>query len=75
MKQRYAFISAHLRAFSIRTMCRVLGVCRSACHAFVSGSAGRLGRRASDAALVKEIQRIFRENKKRYGAPRIHAQL
>ncbi len=75
MKQRYAFISAHLKAFSIRAMCRVLGVCRSAYHAFVSGSARRLGRRASNAALVKEIQRIFRENKNRYGAPRIHAQL
>ena len=75
MKQRYAFISAHVRAFSIRTMCRVLGVCRSAYHAFVSGSGRRLGRRASNAALVTEIQGIFRKNKKRYGAPRIHAQL
>ncbi|MGR3344131.1 MAG: IS3 family transposase [Paracoccaceae bacterium] len=75
MKQRYSFISAHLRGFSIRLMCRVLGVCRSAYLSFVKGAGRRQARAVSDAGLLKAIQLIFKQNKKRYGAPRIHAQL
>lgn len=75
MKQRYAFISAQRHVFSVRRLCRVTGVCRSAFHAFVRGSGQRDARAARDTGLVAEIRVIFGRNKRRYGAPRVHAQL
>ncbi|MCP5036679.1 MAG: IS3 family transposase [Rhodobacteraceae bacterium] len=75
MTAKHAFISAHLCQFAVRLMCRVLKVCRSAYHAFAAGAVRRAERTDADAALLARIIKIFKLHKRRYGAPRIHAQL
>ncbi|MGH0004293.1 IS3 family transposase [Pseudovibrio ascidiaceicola] len=75
MSAKYTFICEHKDQFTIRLMCRVLEVCRSAFHAFVTRSDRRMQRAERDGALLTRILEIFKEHKRRYGAPRIHAQL
>src|SRR5215212_2486191 len=54
-------------------MCRVLEVSRSGFHAWE----GRMpsARQREDQRLLKRIRDIHRENRRVYGAPRIHAEL
>lgn len=57
--------------FPLATVARALGVSR-AVHDREPGEGPRA---AEDAWLTREIQRIFKQHKKRYGSPRIHTQL
>ena len=75
VKARLAFVAAQAGTHSIRFLCRVLGVARSWYHAWQRAAPHRAERAARRAALVEEIRAIFEANKRRYGAPRIHAEL
>jgi len=63
----------HQQEFSIEAMCRVFGLSRSGYHAFVKRPQSI--RAAEEVALGTEIETIFTEKKKRYGAVRITREL
>jgi transposase InsO family protein len=75
MKTKLAFIVAHASEHAIRFMCRVLGVAHSWFHAWQRAAPKRAERAARRDRLKAEIREIFAESKRRYGAPRIHAEL
>jgi len=75
MKTKLAFIVAHASEHAIRFMCRVLGVARSCYHAWQRAAPRRAERVARRDRLGGEIEEIFVQSKRRYGAPRIHAEL
>ena len=75
MNTSLAFIAAHLADYSIRLMCRVLGVSRSWFHAWRRTAPDRAARTSRWDAMIDEIRVIFEDSKQRYGAPRIHAEL
>lgn len=59
--------------WSVRTMCAVLAVSRSAYYAWRAG--GRSKRTIADAALEVHVKAIHRRSRGTYGAPRITAEL
>lgn len=69
----YRFILSEKANHSIRRMCKVLRVSRSAYNAWCKGDTHRGD--ASDAELLVHIKAIHRRHKGRYGAPRITAEL
>ncbi len=75
MNANLAFIAAHLADYSIRLMCRVLGLSRSWFQAWRRTAPDRAARTCRWDALIDEIRMIFKDSKQRYGAPRIHAEL
>jgi len=66
-------VSAHRAEFWVTSMCRVLGVSTSGYYAWQSREKSQ--RRRVDEALAERIERIHRESRGTYGAPRIHAEL
>ncbi len=66
-------MQTHREEFSIEAMCRVFGLSRSGYHAFVKRPQSI--RAAEEVALGTEIETIFTEKKKRYGAVRITREL
>jgi putative transposase len=69
----YAFISAEKASYPIALMCRVLGVNRTAFHAWTRRQPSK--RETDDRLLSERIVEIHRENRGVYGARRIHAEL
>jgi putative transposase len=66
-------VSDHQADYPIGTMCRLLGVSSSGCHAWVKRR--RSQRSETDAALITEICAAHAASRGTYGAPRIHAEL
>ena len=75
MNAKLAFISAHGSTYSIRLLCSVLGVARSWFHDWQVSDQTRAAESRAEADLVDRIRGIFQESGKRYGAPRVHAEL
>ena len=73
MTQRYAFVAAHASSYPVKMLCRVLGVARSGYYQWKKGSNNR--RAEQDATLSTQIQIIFRDSRRTYGSPRVHASL
>jgi len=69
----FRLIAAEKANHPISVMCRVLGVSRSGYHAWATRPPS--DRALSDACLLEHIREIDKENKRVYGAPRIHAEL
>jgi putative transposase len=69
----FRFIAAERAVHSIKTMCRVLGVSRSGCHAWQRRP--RSARALEDERLTERIRAIHRDNRRVYGSPRVHAEL
>jgi len=69
----YRFIHAEEANHSVRLMCRVLEVARSAYYAWRDQRTHRASR--GDTELLVHIKAIHRHHKERYGAPRITAEL
>jgi transposase InsO family protein len=69
----YRFIQAEEANHSVRLMCRVLDVSRSAYNAWRSGCSHRP--RPGNVALQVHIRAIHRRHRGRYGAPRVTAEL
>lgn len=70
---RFRFIARHREEFPIRTLCRALHVSPSGYYTWRSRPESRRVR--EDRRLRVEIRAIYRENRGRYGCPRIHAEL
>ena len=70
---RFAFIRGHAEQFAIVTMCRVLAVSTAGYYAWTKRAPS--ARAEADAVLTATIDDVFRRKRKRYGSPRIHAEL
>lgn len=70
---KFAFILAGLVAFPVAVMCRVLGVSVSGFYAWRGRSKSQ--RAKDDARLAVEVVAAHERSKRRYGSPRIHAEL
>ena len=75
MKAKLAFIAAHAAEHAIRLMCRVLSVSPSWFHAWRAAAPKRAARQAARDVLADKIRDIFEDSRRRYGTPRIHAEL
>ena len=76
MSDKYAAITAQRGRFPVRLMCAALAV---SVGGFYDAAARRRGaphaRVAADERLLVEVRAVFRKNRKRYGAPRVHRAL
>jgi putative transposase len=70
---KFAFIAAQQVAFSIQSMCHVLGVSRSGYYAWKGRP--EVGADAKTVALVAEIASAHRRSRGIYGSPRVHREL
>lgn len=68
-----SFIHAEKAAFSVTTLCRVVGISRSQYYAQSASSIPN--RKREDAALAPVVQAIFDEGRGNYGSPRVHDEL
>ena len=75
MSAKLAFIAAHASEHAVRLMCRVLDVARSWFHAWRRAAPRRAERAAGRGNLAEQIREVFETGKRRYGAPRIPAEL
>ena len=69
----YAMIQYQSAFHSISTLCKTLGVSRSAYYAWKSRPSGQ--RKQDDRVLSDDIVRIFNESRKTYGVPRLQRAL
>jgi putative transposase len=69
----FRFIAAEKAHHPISVMCRMLEVSASGFHAWQRRPPS--DRQLSDAWLLEKIRRIHAENRRVYGAPRVHAEL
>ncbi len=67
---KYIFIAAHVGEFSIRGMCRALGVQRSGYYAWQRRAPSN--RAQANAVLLEKIQEELASSRQTYGSPRIH---
>jgi putative transposase len=70
---KYACIEEHRQEFEVRLMCRVLDVSPSGFYAWKQNGLSERERR--DERLRSRIRIVHRTNKRRYGSPRVHAEL
>ena len=69
----FRFIAAEKANYPISVMCRMLEVSASGFHAWQRRPPSQ--RQLSDAWLTERIGQIHQENRRVYGAPRVHAEL
>ena len=70
---KFAFISGEKVAFPVAALCRVLAVSASGYYAHQRRSVSQ--HQARDQNLAKRVCAIHTANRRRYGSPRIHAEL
>lgn len=70
---RYAFIKAHRSTYRLELLCRVLEVSVSGYYAWQGR--GESKRAKEDVILGEKVAQVFGVHKKRYGSPRIQAEL
>jgi putative transposase len=70
---KYAAIVAHVGLFSVALMCRVLEVAPSGYYASLGRSPSRKSVR--DGILLVHVRAAFKASRRRYGSPRVHADL
>lgn len=70
---KYAVIAAHVGLFAVTFMCRVLGVAPSGYYAWLEQSPSKHS--TKDEVLTVHIRAAFARSKRRYGSPRVHADL
>ena len=70
---KYAAIAAHVGQFTVAFMCRELGVAPSGYYAWRESSPSK--KAARDNVLMAHIRAAFKASRRRYGSPRIHADL
>jgi putative transposase len=66
-------VKSNRAAFSVSTMCRVLGVSSSGYYAW--RNRGPSSRSLADEALTERIRQIHEESRRTYGVPRVHFEL
>ena len=70
---KYAAIAAHVGAYTVALMCRVLGVAPSGYYAWLKCPTSK--RAKQDEMLQPHVRAAFQTSKQRYGSPRVHAEL
>ena len=70
---KYKFIKANCSAYSIQKMCRVLEVSKSGYYKYQNKAPSQ--RDKDNDVLLNRIKDIYKDNKGRYGSPRIKKQL
>jgi putative transposase len=70
---KFGFIAEEKVAFPIVVLCRLMGVSSSGYYASQARPASSHARR--DQELSEQIATVHRESKRRYGSPRVHADL
>ena len=70
---KYAVIAQYRDQYPVRLMCRVLGVAPAGFYAAATRPASARAQR--DAALETRVRAAHATSKRRYGAPRVHAEL
>lgn len=70
---KFALVEAEKAAFPIEFMCRQLGVSRSGYYAW--RGRGPSSRAMDDVKMGQAIASIYRENRSRYGSPRVWCEL
>jgi len=70
---RFAFIKDHKHEHDVTVMCRILQVSRSGFYAWMGRDTSDRAR--EDRRLRLLIRAIYRQSRRLYGAPRIHAEL
>ncbi|BAQ67771.1 integrase catalytic region [Rhodovulum sulfidophilum] len=75
MNAKLEFIAAHAAGHAVSLMCRVLSVSTSWFYSWRAAAPKRAERRAAREELLPRIRAIFEASHRRYGAPRIHAEL
>lgn len=70
---RYACIARHRGEFPVRLMCRVLAVSSAGFYAAQRRAPSARARR--DHALRVRVRTVHTQSRRRYGAPRVHAEL
>lgn len=75
MNAKLEFIAAHAAEHAVSLMCRVLSVSTSWFHSWRATAPERAARHAARQDLLPRIRAIFKASHRRYGAPRIHAEL
>ncbi len=70
---RYQFIREHRQGFSVKRMCRVLGVTPSGYYAWQLEKVG--ARELENRVLVEQIRAEYKTSRRTYGSPRIQASL
>ncbi len=69
----FRFIAAEKAHYSVKTMCRVLGVSRAGFYAWLERKPSARARQ--DEELTRRVREIHTDNRGVYGSPRIHAEL
>lgn len=70
---KYACIARHRGEFDVRLMCRVLGVSVSGFYAAAHRAPSQ--RALTDHRLTLHVRAAYVKSQRRYGAPRVHAEL
>ena len=70
---RFAFIDREKACYDATVLCRLLPVSRSGFYAWLRRAPS--ARAVADQVLTEQIRTAFDDNRKVYGAPRIHAEL
>ena len=70
---RFAFIDREKAHYNVAVLCRLLKVSRSGFYAWASRPPS--ARAVADEVLTVQIRTAYDDNRKVYGAPRIHAEL
>ena len=70
---RFAFIDREKAHHDVAALCRLLKVSRSGFYAWLSRPSS--ARAVADEVLTTQIRTAFEDNRRVYGAPRIHAEL
>jgi putative transposase len=73
MSDKYQFVDAHASEYPVTLLCRVLGLARSGYYLWRVRSVS--ARKARDQQLTSQIQPLFTDSRRRYGSPRVPAQL
>ena len=70
---KYAAIAAHVGAYTVAFMCRVLGVAPSGYYAWLLCPTSK--RSQQDDVLQPHVRAAFDASRQRYGSPTVHAEL
>lgn len=70
---RFRFVADHREAYEVKRLCEVVTVSRSGFYAWTHRPPAP--RVVADEQLTLEIEEIYTESRRTYGAPRVHGQL
>lgn len=70
---KYRFIENHVGQHSVVRLCAALDVARGGYYSWLSRPESRRAR--EDRHLLTRIRAVYRQSRRRYGSPRVHAEL